>query len=50
MVLAEASSRLRTDPAQFFLPTSVLAITLLAFFLLGDALSDAFDPKLRGRG
>jgi len=27
----------------------VLGITLLCFYLLGDSMRDAFDPKLRGR-
>jgi len=48
-VLEETAQRFQTTPIQFFLPASVMAITLLAFFLLGDALRDAFDPKLRGR-
>ena len=48
-VLQEAGERFQIAPLQFFLPASVMAITLLAFFLLGDALRDAFDPKLRGR-
>ena len=48
-VLQEAGERFQIAPVQFFLPASVMAITLLAFFLLGDALRDAFDPKLRGR-
>ena len=48
-VVTEAARRLQVNPVQFFLPASVLALTLLAFYLLGDALRDAFDPKLRGR-
>jgi oligopeptide transport system permease protein len=48
-VLQEAGNRFQIAPLQFFLPASVMAVTLLAFFLLGDALRDAFDPKLRGR-
>jgi oligopeptide transport system permease protein len=48
-VLQEAGERFQIAPLQFFLPASVMAVTLLAFFLLGDALRDAFDPKLRGR-
>lgn len=48
-VLSDAAQRFQAHPYQFFLPATVMALTLLAFFLLGDALRDAFDPKLRGR-
>jgi oligopeptide transport system permease protein len=49
-VVFDAARRLQVNPLQFFLPAGVLAITLLAFYLLGNSLRDAFDPKLRGRG
>lgn len=49
MVLNEAAQQFQSHPIQFLLPASVMATTLLAFFLLGDALTDALDPKLRGR-
>jgi oligopeptide transport system permease protein len=48
-VLQDAALHFQQYPAQFFLPSAVLAATLLAFYMLGDALRDAFDPKLRGR-
>lgn len=48
-VLQDAAAHFQQYPAQFFLPATVLALTLLAFYTLGDALRDAFDPKLRGR-
>ena len=48
-VVFDAARRLQVNPVQFFLPASVLGITLLAFYLLGDSMRDAFDPKLRGR-
>lgn len=48
-VLQDAAIHFQQYPAQFFLPAAVLAATLLAFYTLGDALRDAFDPKLRGR-
>ena len=48
-VLQDAAAHFQQYPAQFFLPATVLAATLLAFYTLGDALRDAFDPKLRGR-
>jgi oligopeptide transport system permease protein len=49
MVLNEAAQQFQSHPVQFLLPASVMAVTLLAFFLLGDALTEALDPKLRGR-
>ncbi len=48
-VVFDAARRLQVNPIQFFLPASVLGITLLCFYLLGDSMRDAFDPKLRGR-
>ena len=48
-VVFDAARRLQVNPVQFFLPASVLGITLLCFYLLGDSMRDAFDPKLRGR-
>lgn len=48
-VVFDAARRLQVNPIQFFLPSTVLAVSLLAFYLLGDSLRDAFDPKLRGR-
>lgn len=48
-VLQDSAAHFQQYPAQFFLPAAVLAATLLAFYTLGDALRDAFDPKLRGR-
>jgi ABC-type dipeptide/oligopeptide/nickel transport system permease subunit len=50
MVLNESAQQFQTHPMQFLLPASVMASSLLAFFLLGDALTDTLDPKLRGRG
>ena len=49
MVLNEAAQQFQSHPVQFLLPASVMATALLAFFLLGDALTDTLDPKLRGR-
>ncbi len=48
-VLQDAGQQFQNHPLQFFLPASIMASTLLAFFLLGDAMRDAFDPKMRGR-
>ncbi len=49
-VVLDSARRLQVNPIQFFLPATVLGVTLLAFYLLGNSLRDAFDPKLRGRG
>jgi peptide/nickel transport system permease protein/oligopeptide transport system permease protein len=37
----------RTAPAPLIWPSVFLAFTVLAFIMLGDAIRDAFDPKLR---
>lgn len=50
MVLTEAGKQFQAHPEQFFLSAGVMAATLLSFFLVGDGLTDAFDPKQRGRG
>lgn len=43
----EAQSSLRSAPHVLFYPSLALSITVLAFMLLGDAVRDALDPKLR---
>ncbi|MDR1512785.1 MAG: ABC transporter permease [Propionibacteriaceae bacterium] len=35
----------RTHPEQLFYPGAALALTVLAFIMLGDAVRDALDPK-----
>ena len=42
-----AQSSLRSAPHVLFYPSVALSITVLAFMLLGDAVRDALDPKLR---
>ena len=37
----------RTAAGPLVLPSVFLALTVLAFIMLGDAVRDAFDPKLR---
>lgn len=37
----------RTQPSLIFFPGAALSITVLSFILLGDALRDALDPKLK---
>jgi oligopeptide transport system permease protein len=43
----DAQSSLRSAPHVLLYPSVALSITVLAFMLLGDALRDALDPKLR---
>ncbi len=38
---------IRSSPHLLFFPSIFLSITVLSFILLGDALRDALDPKLR---
>ena len=42
-------SRLRSGSPVLFYPATALALTVLAFMLMGDALRDALDPGSRGR-
>jgi oligopeptide transport system permease protein len=43
----DAQASLRTAPHVLLFPSVALSITVLAFMLLGDAVRDALDPKLR---
>ena len=43
-----AQSRLRSGSPMLFYPGGALAITVLAFMMMGDALRDALDPGSRG--
>jgi len=40
---------LRTDPYLALFGSAALAVTIIGFNLLGDALRDLLDPKLSGR-
>ncbi|WP_298585648.1 ABC transporter permease [uncultured Kocuria sp.] len=42
-----AQNRLRDAPHLILFPSFFLSLTVLAFILMGDALRDALDPKLR---
>jgi ABC-type dipeptide/oligopeptide/nickel transport system permease subunit len=44
--LATAQQYLSTSPHMLIFPSLFLGVTVLGFVLLGDALRDAFDPKL----
>lgn len=43
----DAQASLRTAPHVLLFPSVALSVTVLAFMLLGDAVRDALDPKLR---
>lgn len=47
LMIAGAQPRLLTAPHLLLFPGLFLSLTVLAFVLLGDALRDAFDPRLR---
>ncbi|MDI3403560.1 ABC transporter permease [Streptomyces cavernicola] len=42
-----ASDHIRNAPHILFFPAGMLSITVLAFIMLGDAVREALDPKLR---
>ncbi|MDT5009165.1 MAG: oligopeptide transport system permease protein [Mycobacterium sp.] len=44
-----AQSRLRSGSTILFYPAGALALTVLAFMMMGDALRDALDPAARTR-
>ena len=46
-MLAEGQSALQTSPQLVLLPGLAIALAVLGFNLLGDALREALDPKLR---
>ena len=45
--ISHASATIRTNPAVLFYPATALALTVLSFIMLGDAVRDALDPKAR---
>lgn len=49
MDISAAQQELRSGSPILFYPATALAITVLAFMMLGDALRDALDPKARNR-
>lgn len=42
-----ASTTFRDYPYQFFIPCTIVCVTILCLNLLGDGLRDALDPKMR---
>lgn len=47
--IATAQTLLRTNPEALFYPSAALAITVLSFIMLGDAVRDTLDPKTKNR-
>jgi oligopeptide transport system permease protein len=45
--ISQASEQIRNAPHMLLWPAGALSITVLAFIMLGDAVRDALDPKLR---
>lgn len=48
-MIAEHAGYYRSDPRLLLLPGAAIALTVLAFNLLGDVLRDALDPRLAGQ-
>jgi oligopeptide transport system permease protein len=47
VMIADARDEVRIAPHQMLFPAGFLTVTVLAFVMLGDAVRDAFDPKLK---
>jgi oligopeptide transport system permease protein len=47
VAIDDASTYIRQSPHMLLFPGAFLTITVLAFIMLGDAVRDAFDPRLR---
>lgn len=47
VMISEARDYIRVSPHLLLFPAAFLAVTVLAFVMLGDAVRDAFDPKGR---
>ncbi|MFD2348402.1 hypothetical protein ACFSTC_01900 [Nonomuraea ferruginea] len=47
LMIADARNRFLEAPLPLVFPALFLSITVLAFIMLGDAVRDALDPKLR---
>lgn len=47
--ISRAQQALRTEPMVLFYPAAALALTVLAFIMMGDVIRDALDPKARKR-
>lgn len=49
VMLSDSVSALRYYPWRLFFPALMISLTMLSFNLLGNALRDSLDPKLRRR-
>jgi len=47
LMISTARTRILASPHLLFFPGLFLSVTVFAFILMGDALRDALDPKLR---
>jgi oligopeptide transport system permease protein len=47
LMIADARPRFLQAPGPLLFPAAFLSVTVLAFIMLGDAVRDALDPKLR---
>ncbi|RKW71572.1 ABC transporter permease [Galactobacter caseinivorans] len=47
--ISVAQDEIRTTPTLLIYPATALALTVMAFLLLGDIVRDALDPKARAR-
>ncbi|HEU5469967.1 MAG TPA: ABC transporter permease [Actinophytocola sp.] len=47
VMIADARNYIRVAPHLLFFPAGALVLTVLSFVMLGDAVRDALDPKLR---
>jgi oligopeptide transport system permease protein len=46
-LIKAASTVFKTYPYQFLIPCACISLTMLCFYLMGDGLRDALDPRLR---
>jgi oligopeptide transport system permease protein len=47
VMISDARTYIRVAPHMLMFPAGFLAVTVLAFVMLGDAIREALDPKLR---
>jgi oligopeptide transport system permease protein len=47
LMISVAQNRILTAPHLLLFPGAFLSVTVFSFILMGDALRDAFDPRLR---
>lgn len=47
IAISEARTYIRQSPHMLVFPSCLLSVTVLAFIMLGDAVRDALDPRLR---